>query len=129
VQYAAYRQAVGVPVRGYQGEVTEMRKNDPNDLTKSFFRTHDRFFQVNGQWFFSAREGEIGPFRTRDQARREAVAYIRAREANQHASSNKARPDKQRVEPTVIPGYVYRSVLSMAQQVSSDRDLVLDFED
>lgn len=105
-----------------------MRKNDPNDLTKSFFRTNDRFFQVNGQWFFSAREGEIGPFRTREQARREAMAYIRAREINEHAPRRKARPDN-RTEPTVIPGYVYRSVLSMEQQVSGDRDLVLDFED
>lgn len=106
-----------------------MRKNDPNDQTKSFFRTNDRFFQVNGQWFFSAREGEIGPFRTREQARREAMAYIRARQVCEHAPPRKARPDKERAEPTVIPGYVYRSVLSMEQQVSNDRDLVLDFED
>lgn len=109
--------------------LAEMRKNDPNDVTKSFFRTNDRFFQANGRWYFSAREGEIGPFRTRDQARREAMAYIRAREANVQAPPRKARADRQRAAPTVIPGYVYRSVLSMEQQVSNDRDLVLDLED
>lgn len=101
-----------------------MRKDDPNDLTRSFFRTNDRFFQVNGKWFFSAREGEIGPFRTRDQARREAMAYINARLAS-------AAPEERRklIEPTVIPGYVYRSVLSMEEQVSTERDLVLDLEE
>ncbi len=105
-----------------------MRKGDPNDLTKSFFRTNDRFFQVNGQWYFSAREGEIGPFRTRDQARREAMAYINARQASAAAPPRRAKGHT-RSEPTVIPGYVYRSVLSMEQQVSTDRDLVLDLED
>ncbi|MBK79759.1 MAG: hypothetical protein CMQ43_02410 [Gammaproteobacteria bacterium] len=105
-----------------------MRKGDPNDLTKSFFRTNDRFFQVNGQWYFSAREGEIGPFRTRDQARREAMAYINARQASAAAPPSRAAAH-QRSEPTVIPGYVYRSVLSMEQQVSTDRDLVLDLEE
>lgn len=105
-----------------------MRKGDPNDLTKSFFRTNDRFFQVNGQWYFSAREGEIGPFRTRDQARREAMAYINARQASAAAPPSRAKAHA-RSEPTVIPGYVYRSVLSMEQQVSTDRDMVLDFED
>lgn len=105
-----------------------MRKNDPNDLTRSFFRTNDRFFQVNGQWYFSAREGEIGPFRNREQARREAMAYIRARQANEQARPRRV-PTKERGEPTIIPGYVYRSVLSMEQQVSTDRNLVLDLED
>lgn len=102
-----------------------MRKSDPSDLTKSFFRTNDRFFQVNGQWFFSAREGDIGPFRTRDQARREAEAYVQARNADHPRDPRRVGAS----EPTVIPGYVYRSVLSMEQQVSPDRDMVLDLDD
>lgn len=102
-----------------------MRKSDPSDLKKRFFRSNDRFFQINGQWYFSAREGEIGPFRTREQARREAQAYIAARMAGEGRAA-KPRP---RVEPTVIPGYVYRSVLSMEEQVSSDGVPVLDLED
>jgi hypothetical protein len=113
--------------RGYQGE-TAMRKNDPDELKRKFFRSNDRFFHANGQWFFSAREGDIGPFRTRDQARREALAYIRAREAS-HGRGPLPADKRDPVEPTVIPGYVYRSVLSMTHQVSGDRDLVLDLED
>jgi hypothetical protein len=104
-----------------------MRKNDPNDLKKNFFRTGDRFFQANGQWFFSAREGDIGPFRTREQANREALAYIKARNLSAAAPARAGghRPG----QPTVIPGYVYRSVLSMEEQVTPGSSLVLDLED
>jgi hypothetical protein len=105
----------------------DIRKNDSDDVTRSYFRTNDRFFQANGHWYFSAREGDIGPFRTRDQARREAKAYISARQANHPARPNREGA-KAWSQPTVIPGYVYRSVLSMEPQVSGDRDLVLDLE-
>ncbi len=105
-----------------------MRKSDPSDLTRSYFRTNDRFFQVNGRWYFAAREGDIGPFRTRDQARREAEAYIAARNATGGPRPPRATGPKERAAPTVIPGYVYRSVLSMEEQVPSERDLVLDID-
>lgn len=107
-----------------------MRKNDPNDPKKSFFRTMDRFFQVNGQWYFSAREGDIGPFRSRQQALREAEAYITARNANRESATEPrlGRHDHW-AETTVVPGYVYRSVLSMEQRVSSEHPVVLELED
>lgn len=107
-----------------------MRKNDPDDLKKQFFRTMDRFFQANGQWYFSAREGDIGPFRSRQQALREAQAYIAARRANRSpaADARLGRRDHWG-ETTVVPGYVYRSVLSMEQRVSSEYPLVLELED
>jgi hypothetical protein len=55
-----------------------MRKGDTSEQNDAF-RAIDRFFEDNGQWYFSAREGDIGPFRTREQAQREAVAHIRAK--------------------------------------------------
>jgi hypothetical protein len=103
-----------------------MRKNDPISQKKRFFRSNDRFFQANGHWYFAAREGDIGPFRTRDQARREAQAYIRARDAAATADGQKRLSV---AEPTVIPGYVYRSVLSMEQRVDNHADLTLELED
>jgi hypothetical protein len=105
-----------------------MRKNDPSDLKKRFFRSNDRFFQINGQWYFSAREGDIGPFRSREQAKREAEAYVSARLASESPQPRRAGR-REAKGPTVIPGFVYRSVLSMEEQVSSQRDLVLDLED
>lgn len=105
-----------------------MRKDDPSTLKKRFFRSNDRFFQINGQWYFSAREGDIGPFRNREQAKREAQAYVTARLASE-APGPKRSSRREMTGRTVIPGFVYRSVLSMEEQVSSDRNLVLDLED
>jgi hypothetical protein len=105
-----------------------MRKSDPISQKKRFFRTDDRFFQANGQWYFAAREGDIGPFRSREQARREAAAYIKAR--NTVTAAPKAPLKRLSIaEPTVIPGYVYRSVLSMEERVDNHRDLTLELED
>ena len=38
----------------------------------------DRFVQMNGQWFYTTREGEErGPFESRDDAEGDLIAYIR----------------------------------------------------
>ncbi len=34
-----------------------------------------RIFRLGGEWYFSTRDGDIGPFRTREQAKREAFAH------------------------------------------------------
>jgi hypothetical protein len=103
---------------------TTMRKDDPREFSRSF-RTPDRFFKVNGQWYFTAREGEIGPFRSRGQAEREAAAYIRARQAAMKAGGPRITPEDVRG----IPGYVYRCILSMQQPVQRRTELVLERDD
>lgn len=105
-----------------------MRKNDSDD-TRRFFRTRERFFQVNGQWYFSAREGDIGPFRSRQQAHKEADAYIAARTAAPAQTKPRLGHPQHWAETTVVPGFVYRSVLSMEQRVSGEQAAVLDLED
>ncbi|MFM7119280.1 MAG: hypothetical protein ACKOBM_04055 [Gammaproteobacteria bacterium] len=35
-------------------------------------------YRAGGEWYFSSRWGEIGPFRTRDRAHLEAAAHARA---------------------------------------------------
>jgi hypothetical protein len=101
-----------------------MRKGDTSEQN-NVFRAIDRFFQANGQWYFSAREGDIGPFRTREQAQREAVAYIRARQLTD-ASGRSVRG---RGGERGIPGYVYRCILSMEEPVNRARELVIDLEE
>ena len=51
-----------------------MRKDDAKQ--KTYFRTKDRIFQVNGQWWFAAREGDRGPYPSRQAAADELAAYI-----------------------------------------------------
>jgi len=52
-----------------------MRVEDPRDSTKRYFRSNKRVFVMNGQWFFSTREGEQGPFRTAKKAEEELERF------------------------------------------------------
>jgi hypothetical protein len=45
------------------------------DLRSGHADSSARVFRLGGQWYFSTRDGDIGPFRTREQAKREAVAH------------------------------------------------------
>ena len=56
-----------------------MRRTDPESSNRSYFRTQDRVFAQNGQWYFASREGEIGPFVTREAAIREVARYAQER--------------------------------------------------
>lgn len=56
-----------------------MRKEDPKDSKKSFFRARDRIFKLSEAWYFGTREGDRGPFRTRDRAIREITQYVAER--------------------------------------------------
>ena len=52
------------------------RKSD-GDAPKTFFQM-DRFVQMNGEWFYTTREGEErGPFVSRADAEGDLIAYIR----------------------------------------------------
>ena len=62
-------------------QAKQMRRSDPEFTTRSFFRAQDRVFSLNGQWFFATREGEVGPFPTREATLREVARYIEERAA------------------------------------------------
>lgn len=51
-----------------------MRRRDDRD-SKTYFRS-ERVFATNGQWYFSTREGNCGPFRTSDLARAALARFI-----------------------------------------------------
>lgn len=52
------------------------RKTD-GDKDKTFFQM-DRFVQMNGQWFYTTREGEErGPFDSKADAAGDLIVYIR----------------------------------------------------
>ena len=57
-----------------------MRRNDPPDSTRSYFRTETRTFVLNGEWFFTTREGEFGPYRNKKRVDDEVKCFIEARE-------------------------------------------------
>ena len=58
------------------------RESDPKNLT--VFRS-DRYFVVDGRWFFTTREGgNEGPFPTSDDARRELKQFLTDKGIRQH---------------------------------------------
>jgi len=57
-----------------------MRRTDPENSNKRYFRTQERVFAMNGQWYFAAREGEVGPFSTRKRALEEVARYAQERQ-------------------------------------------------
>jgi len=58
-----------------------MRSTDGNDNSRHFFRSQERLFCLNGKWYFATREGDCGPFPTKDIARAEISRYIADRKA------------------------------------------------
>ena len=69
-----------------------MRKEDTKESKKSFFRARDRMFKLSEAWYFGTREGDQGPFRTRDRAVREISRYVAERQDLR--TFQKAREDR-----------------------------------
>ena len=80
-----------------------MRKDDDQERTKSHFRTSERFLRIDGAWWFSTREGDEGPFATREAAREGLRRYIAGQEmAEKHKKDlEKVRAKTDRGDPTV----------------------------
>ena len=53
-----------------------MRRNDPLGKRQCFFRSDKRIFHLNGDWYFSAREGDLGPFKSRGEAELEVRRFV-----------------------------------------------------
>lgn len=43
---------------------------------KSYFRSPDRVFKINGAWYFATREGDQGPFTSEAQVHMEIKRFI-----------------------------------------------------
>ena len=56
------------------------RQDDAED-GKRFFRSSDRVFHQADGWYYSAREGDVGPFDTEDRARGELHRFIEEQKA------------------------------------------------
>ena len=67
-----------------------MRQDDRD--TKSFFRSSDRVFHMNGSWYFATREGDEGPYPSEVQAQAEIRRFIT--EKTELAHFQKAREEE-----------------------------------
>ena len=82
--------------------------------TRSFFRS-DRFFIMNGEWFFTTREGEQGPFRTRKEAEHQLGRFLTERSELDHFQRSReggpvlrleAKPHSHKLEMVPLDGEV-----------------------
>ena len=54
-----------------------MRYDDPTGSDQRYFRSSERVFLLNGAWYFSAREGDQGPFASRERTVAELNRYLK----------------------------------------------------
>ena len=52
-----------------------MRKSDGKE--KTHFRAKDRVFQINDDWWFATRDGDRGPFASKQLAAEELANYVK----------------------------------------------------
>jgi hypothetical protein len=84
-----------------------MRRREDNE-DKTYFRS-DRLFSMNGQWYFSTREGDCGPFASREVAHAALARFIhekieldsfqKSREKDPHKAKAPLAERLRRVEP------------------------------
>jgi len=83
-----------------------MRENDEKTNVRHF-RAAERFFCQNGGWWFSTREGDEGPFSTREQAKAALARYLDTAKisekwkAEREAQIESTRVRNDKVDPTV----------------------------
>ena len=89
-----------------------MRKSDKNKKAKAHFRSSERFFREDGEWFFQTREGARGPFRTREIAEQELRRFTDTMEFvednENHLPSGVNWKDVTIVEIDQLPGELRR---------------------
>jgi len=66
---------------------------------KRYFRSPDRVFQINGDWYFATREGDQGPFASEAEVQREVERFIC--EKTELAHFQQACERKRRVQLTL----------------------------
>ncbi len=83
-----------------------MRLEDPRDSEKRYFRSSDRLITLNGAWYFTTREGEQGPYPSREAAQ-EALEFFTCEKNDLH-SFQQSREQFARGEPRQPIPDVYR---------------------
>ncbi|MFB3107629.1 MAG: DUF6316 family protein [Pseudomonadales bacterium] len=89
-----------------------MRKSDKNQKAIRHYRSSERFFRQDGQWFFQTREGARGPFKTREAAKQELGRFVDTmeflEESEKHMPSDTDWKNVTVADPDTLPGDIRR---------------------
>ncbi|NKC01702.1 MAG: hypothetical protein GKR90_24815 [Pseudomonadales bacterium] len=79
-----------------------MRKGDDKGSVH-LFRSEDRFFRVDDAWYYAAREQDVGPFPTLEEARMDLRRFVSSKESldAKVTELKKLRREGNRGDPTV----------------------------
>jgi hypothetical protein len=82
---------------------TSKRKTDSDPENVTHFRAGSRIFRLNGDWYFSSREGEHGPFESERDAAMELDTYVNLAgiPTEESAFELVEEPDLKRADPKV----------------------------
>ena len=84
-------------------QVINMRRSDKPDSTRSYFRSETRTFVLNGEWFFTTREGEFGPYRSKKRVDAEVQCFIEAREQLNDFQESRVVEDANAYSLSILP--------------------------
>jgi len=74
-----------------------MRRREDNE-EKTYFRS-DRIFSMNGQWYFGSREGDCGPFVSRESAREALARFVNEKvELDGFQKAREQEPRRNRID-------------------------------
>ncbi len=77
-----------------------MEKRDQDgDQKVLYYRSPERFVRVDGKWWFQAREGDQGPYNSRDEAEREAALFIASMQMQSEQAARDERVDEHTERP------------------------------
>ena len=71
-------------------------RTDDEDRNKRYFRSSDRFIRLNGDRYFTTREGDLGPFTNELSARRELNRHVVAQQELRHFQASREIWSQQR---------------------------------
>ncbi len=75
-----------------------MRKEDSKD--KTYFRSNDRVFHMNGGWWFATRDEDCGPYPSKTKAQAQLNDYLKQLRVDFDPTDTRA-PDRDRYNKSV----------------------------
>lgn len=79
-----------------------MRNSDEQDKHR-FFRAQTRYFRVENAWYYSTREGQEGPFKSREQAEDHLQRFLDLQTLKLNMEEKQAKVEKEpmRGDPSI----------------------------
>jgi Domain of unknown function (DUF6316) len=97
-----------------------MRRREDHE-EKTYFRS-DRLFSMNGQWYFGTREGDCGPYASREAAKVALSRFINEKiELDAFQKSRERDPHKSKVS---LAERLRRSELSLGRPIDTAELLI-----